>query len=685
MIEELSQSMSSPWGNGPADPMANTLENQLKPIRYLLLPSLAILFLLSSDDSFRQGQTTLTPQEQAVADFIKRNYTKRERLVPMRDGIRLFTAIYEPRDTSKKYAILLSRTPYSIAPYGEDKFKTLIGPNEHFPREGYIFVYQDVRGRYMSEGEYENVRPYIPNKTGKQIDETTDSYDTVEWLIRNIPNTISRIGAYGISYPGFYTSMVGIDGHPAVKAISPQAPVSDWFHGDDMHHNGALFLAQNFAFFAYMGQQPPKPTSDSDYVKEFPFGTQDGYKFYQQMGGLKNSGDLYEKNLGMRIKFWDDMMRHPTYDQFWKERNILPNLKNITAAVMTVGGWYDNENLFGALSTYRHIESQNPGIYNVLVMGPWFHGGWARSEGDWLGTAYFGTKTSLFYRENFELAFFNHFLKDKGEISQIKEVNLFDTGRHQWMHFNEWAPKTTTQTSLYLLPGGALSLVRPSRTQAPGYDEYVSDPMNPVPYTQKITLNYPRDFMTEDQRFARGRPDVLVYQTAPLTEDITIAGYLTPELFISSSGTDSDFIVKLIDVFPDDFKYPEGVKPPGSSAACVFQPGGYQMLLRGEPFPVRFRNGFETSRPLQVNTPTRISYTMPDIVHTFKKGHRMMVQIQSSWFPLVARNPQRFVANYKLAADSDFQKATQRVYHNAANPSRIVLPVVKKRSEQSER
>lgn len=652
-------------------------------LRIIILPIISLLFLLSPRTSFQQEPTTLTPQEQAVADFIKANYTKREVMVPMRDGIKLFTAIYEPRDTSKKYAILLNRTPYSVAPYGEDKFKTLIGPNEHFPHEGYIFVYQDVRGRYMSEGEYEHVRPYILKKTEKQIDETTDSYDTVDWLIKNVLNNTGRVGAYGISYPGFYTSMIGIDSHPAVKAISPQAPVADWFHGDDMHHNGALFLAQNFGFLAYMGQKPQKPTSDNDYVKQFPFGTEDGYKFFKEMGGLKNSGDLLEKNLGMRIKFWDDMMRHPNYDQFWKERNILPNLKNIKAAVMTVGGWYDNEDLFGALNTYRYIESQNPGIYNVLVMGPWFHGGWARSEGDWLGTAYFGSKTSLFYRENFELAFFNHFLKDKGEISAIKEVNVFDTGGHQWLHFNDWSPAVATETPLYLLPNEGLSFLRSSRTKAPGYDEYISDPMNPVPYTQKITLDYPREFMTEDQRFARGRPDVLVYQTDPLTEDITVAGSIKPELFISSSGTDSDFIVKLIDVFPDEFKYPEGVKPPESSAACVFQSGGYQMLLRGEPFPARFRNSFEKPEPLRANTATRISYTMPGIVHTFKKGHRIMVQIQSTWFPLVARNPQKFLPNYKLGTDREFQKATERVYHSTANPSRIVLPVVKRITEQS--
>ncbi len=585
-----------------------------------------------------------------------------------------------PKDTSQKYPILLSRTPYTVAPYGPDKFKPLLGPNELFAREGYIFVYQDVRGRWMSEGEYEDVRPYIPHKTGTQIDETSDTYDTVDWLVKNISNNNGRVGAYGISYPGFYTSMAGIDGHPAVKAISPQAPVSDWFHGDDMRHNGALFLAQNYNFFAFFGQPRPAPLEPSPTaIKLFPWGTQDGYRFYLRMGGLANSGDLYQTELGTRVKFWDELMAHPNYDQFWKERNILPNLKNIKAAVMTVGGWYDDEDLYGALNTYQAIERQNPGIFNVLVMGPWFHGGWERNDGDWLGTAYFGEKQSIYYRKQFELPFFNHFLKDKGDIAQIKEVNVFDTGANQWKDFVNWDPKVTDEKAVYLQAGGRLSFDGATGgKKGAEYDEYVSDPMTPVPYTQKITLNYPRDFMTEDQRFASTRPDVLVYQTDPLVEDVTVAGNLKPELFVSSSGTDSDFVVKLIDVFPDDYAFPAGVKPPETSAASVFQPGGYQMLLRGEPFPARFRNSFERPEPLKPNVAAKISFVMPGVVHTFKKGHRIMVQIQSTWFPLVARNPQKFLENYGQGTSADFQKATERVYRSAAQPSRIVLPVVKK-------
>jgi hypothetical protein len=645
--------------------------------RRLKLILFVLCFVLVPALSFAQAQ--LSPQQRELADYIQNNYTKREVMIPMRDGVKLFTAIYEPKDQSQRYPILLNRTPYTVAPYGADKYRGNLGPDELFAREGYIFVYQDVRGRWMSEGEFEDVRPYIANKKGTQIDETSDTYDTVEWLLKNTQNNNGRVGVYGISYPGFYTSMAGIDSHPAIKAISPQAPVSDWFHGDDMHHNGALVLAQNYAFFGFFGMPRPTPTSDLSLMKFLDVGTEDGYKFFLQLGGLANTGDLYEKKLGTRIKFWDEMMAHPNYDQFWADRNILPKLKNVKAAVMTVGGWFDNEDAYGALRTYQSIERQNPGIYNVLVVGPWFHGGWVRSDGDWLGTAYFGQKTGVNYRSTFELPFFNHFLKDKGDISQIKEVNVFDTGLNQWRDFGEWNPGPSVETPIYLQSNGKLSFEDTSNSgQAPEFDEYISDPMHPVPYTQKITMNYPREFMTEDQRFVAGRPDVLVYQTEPLTEDVTVSGDIKPELFVSSSGTDSDFVVKLIDVFPDDYKYPEGVKPPEDSAACGFEPGGYQMLLRGEPFPARFRNSFEKPEPLTPNKPVKISYVMPGITHTFKKGHRIMVQVQSTWFPLIARNPQRFLPNYKLGTDADFQKATERVYHSPSMASKIMLPVVKR-------
>ncbi len=383
------------------------------------------------------AQTARTAQETELGTYIKANYDKREVMIPMRDGVKLFTSIYEPKDKSKKYPIMLDRTPYTVAPYGADKYKTSLGPNGLFAKEGYIFVYQDVRGRWMSEGEFVDVRPETAKPGTKEIDESTDTYDSVDWMIKNINNNNGRVGVWGISYPGFYTSTAIINSHPAIKAASPQAPVSDWYHGDDMHHNGALFLAQNYDFFAFFGQPRLKPeTPETTTAKRFAAGTDDGYNYFKDLGGLKETADNYESKLGTRIKFWDEMMQHPNYDQYWKDRNVLPKLKGVKAAVMTVGGWYDNEDLYGALQTYQHIEQQNPGIYNVLVVGPWFHGGWERGDGDFLGTAYFGDKTSLYYQSKIELPFFDHFLKDKGDISNIKETNLFDTGANKWREFS---------------------------------------------------------------------------------------------------------------------------------------------------------------------------------------------------------------------------------------------------------
>ena len=639
-----------------------------------------------------------TKEQKELAEYIRDKYEKREVMIPMRDGVKLFTVLYEPKNRSQKYPILLNRTPYSVGPYGKDNFAGQLGPDHLFAREGYIFANQDVRGRFMSEGEFVNIRVDIPNTKPSEIDESTDAYDTIDWLVKNVANNNGRVGMYGISYPGFYTSAGSIDSHPALKACSPQAPVGDWFRGDDIHHNGALFLTQNYYFFGIMGQKRPGPTNSWGYIKPWvppnSFPTSSAYDYFVETGGVKEASDVYQKGLGHRVEFWDEMMAHPNYDQFWKDHNILPKLRNIKCATMTVGGWYDNEDLYGALHTYQAIEQQNPGIFNVLVVGPWDHGGWAHREGDWLGTAYFGQKTGDWYREKMEVPFFNHFLKDKGDIDAIKEVNLFDTGSHEWRSFENYPPTASTGTSLYLTANGGLSFTRPGPTG--GYDEYVSDPWHPVPYTQKIirTLaanfaSYPRDFMTEDQRFASMRPDVLVYRSEPLTEDITIAGDIKPSLFISSSGTDSDFIVKLIDVFPEDYKYPtirkqsadgppERMKPPEEFSSSVFEPGGYQMLLRGEPMPARFRNSFEKPVALIPNRATALQFTMPGVTHTFKKGHRIMVQIQSTWFPLVARNPQKFLANYKLATKNDFQKATQRVYYGGKTMSAIVLPVQKK-------
>ncbi|HXI93269.1 MAG TPA: CocE/NonD family hydrolase [Blastocatellia bacterium] len=590
---------------------------------------------------------------------IKANYSKSEQMIAMRDGVKLFTAIYSPKDTSQKYPILLSRTPYSCSPYGPDAYKETIGPSPLFAKEGYIVVYQDVRGAYMSEGTYVNMRPQNDHKNKPaDIDESSDTYDTIDWLVKNIPNNNGRVGMWGISYPGFYTAVGTIDAHPALKAASPQAPISDWFIGDDFHHNGTLFLPHAFNFFSGFGRPRPKPTPMGS-GERFNHGTPDGYKFFLEMGPLANADKKYFHG---NIAYWNEMMEHPNYDPWWKARDTRPHLKNIKPAVMTVGGWFDAEDLFGALNTYKSVEKQSPGAYNILVMGPWFHGGWARGDGDGLGDVRFGSKTSVFYRENIELPFFNYYLKDKGE-SKLPEAYVFETGSNKWKTYDQWPPANARSASLYFNANGKLSFTAPADSN--GFDEYISDPARPVPFINNINIGMTREYMVDDQRFAARRPDVLIYQTDVLTEDVTVAGPLTASLFVSTSGTDSDFVVKLIDVYPDD-------APDNQPNPTGMKMGGYQMLVRGEPMRARFRKSFESPEPMAPNKVEKIEYTMPDVNHTFVKGHRVMVQIQSSWFPLVDRNPQKFV-NIYTAKESDFQKATQHVYHT----SRLIVNVVK--------
>jgi hypothetical protein len=609
------------------------------------------------------------PQRNELAEYIKANYTKQEVMIPMRDGVKLFTSIYAPKDTSQKYPIMFDRTPYTVSPYGLENYKESLGPSARFAYEGYIFVYQDVRGRWMSEGDFVDMRPDIENRNSKDIDESTDTYDTIEWLLKNIPNNNGRVGMWGISYPGFYTSAGSIDSHPALKAVSPQAPIGDWFIGDDFHHNGAFFLPHAYNFYAFFGQ----PRSGPGLVAPKPFshGTPDGYKFFLEMGTIKNGLEIYKQKLGTNIPFMEEMTQHPNYDEWWQARNILPRLKNIKPAVMTVGGWFDAEDLYGALQTYAHIEKQNLGITNMLVMGPWSHGGWARGDGDRLGNARFGSKTSEFYREKIELPFFNFYLKYCVEPCKIThpEAYMFETGSNEWRKYDSWPPKNVEMKSLYVQSNGKLSFNAPTESNA--FDEYISDPAKPVPFIENTSIGMTREYMTDDQRFASRRQDVLTYQTEILTENITLAGPLIASLFASTSGTDSDFVVKLIDVFPDDAK---DFEPNPAN----FRNAGYQMLVRGEPFRARFRNSFEKPEAMKPNQPTKIEFKLPDVNHTFLKGHRIMIQIQSSWFPLVDRNPQKFVPNIYLADESDFQKATQRVYRSKENATSLKVYVLKK-------
>jgi hypothetical protein len=620
--------------------------------------------------------------DQDIAEFIRENFDKEEVRIPMRDGAHLFTAIYSPKDQSQSYPILMRRTPYSVSPYGEGSYPAILGPSDLLTRGGFIFVLQDVRGSYMSEGTFVNMTPHLAEKTGPEdVDESTDTYDTIEWLLANVANHNGRVGAWGISYPGFYAAASMIDAHPALKAVSPQAPIADWWY-DDFHHHGAFFLPHAFRFFSSFGVPRPEPTTRRNPNFEFP--TPDGYEFYLGIGPLENVNELHFNH---DIPFWDSMLVHPNYDDFWQSRNILPHMNNVAPAVMTVGGWFDAEDLYGPLQIYRSVVERNPDVFNALVMGPWRHGGWAREAGDSLGYVQFGSKTAQFYRENIEAVFFNHFLKDEGEMS-LPEAYVFETGGNRWRTFSQWPPAEAEGMALHLQAGGGLSFtahtanvqpadVQPASAQpasahpaeGEAFDEWMSDPSRPVPFTPDIATGMTREYMVDDQRFASRRPDVMVYQSELLEEDLTLVGPLVADLWVSTSGTDSDWVVKLVDVFPPDAPDHQGL-PRGVPM------GGYQMMVRSEVIRGRFRNSYEFPEPFIPNEPTHLRLPLQDVLHTFRAGHRIMIQLQNSWFPLVDRNPQTFVENIFLADEEDFISATQRVYRSQRYPSRIEVLVL---------
>jgi len=591
---------------------------------------------------------------------VKAQYTKYEFRIPMRDGKRLYTAVYAPKDESLRYPILLDRTPYSLAPYGADQYRNDLGPSPLFGKSGYIFAYQNVRGRYLSEGEFVDMRPHLAVKaTPDSFDETSDTWDTIEWLTHHLGNHNGKVGMWGISYPGYYVSAGMLDAHPALKAVSPQAPITDWFIGDDWHHNGALMLAHVFNFMGGFGHPRPQPTKKPD--TPFDHETPDGYQFFLNMGPLSNANAKYFKN---DVPFWNEVMHHGVYDDFWKARDIRPHLRNVRPAVMTVGGWFDAEDLFGALETYKRIAVQSPQTRQFLVMGPWIHGGWSRGDGESLGAVPFNAKTSAFFRENIELPFFEYHLKGKAAFFP-PAAWVFQTGTNQWRRFSAWPPKEAHAKPLYLRAEGRLAFDPPGRSEASDYDEYVSDPAKPVPFHNPIDVKMAPDYMVEDQRFAARRPDVLVYQTGVLDDDFTIAGPIRAELQVATSGTDADWVVKLIDVYPDD--YPDPNPNPGGVRL-----GGYQQLVRGDVMRGKFRNSYERPEPFTPGQPAAVRFTLPDVCHTFRSGHRLMVQVQSTWFPLVDRNPQTFCDIYS-AKQSDFRKSTQRLYHAGDRPSRLIL------------
>ncbi|WP_435017650.1 CocE/NonD family hydrolase [Tundrisphaera sp. TA3] len=598
-------------------------------------------------------------------EYVKAHYTKFEYRIPMRDGVRLFTAVYVPKDGAGPYPILLNRTPYSVRPYGVDQSKSDLGPSPAFGRSGYIFAYQDVRGRWMSEGEHVNVRP-MRGVGGEGIDEGTDSFDTIDWLVKNIPGNNGKVGQSGISYPGFYTAASLVEPHPALVAASPQAPVTDWFMGDDFHHNGAFFLPHAFNFLANFGHPRPEPTRKPG--TPFDHGTPDGYDFFLRMGPLPGADAKYFKG---DVAFWLDLMGHATYDSWWKARNLRAHMKAIkpSVAVMTVGGWFDAENLFGALEVYKNIEATSPTTSNTLVMGPWYHGQWGgRSDaGEKLGHVRFDSKTADFYRDSIEFPFFEHHLKGAAD-PKLPEAFVFQTGTNRWRKLDAWPPKNTVAKTLTFAAEGGLTFDPADQPDAEAADEFLSDPAKPVPFIAETAIGMTREYMVDDQRFAARRPDVLVYQTAPLEADVTLAGPITPELIVSTTGTDADWIVKLIDVSPDDLPDDQPPDPSG------FKRAGFQQMVRGDVMRGRFREGFEDAKAFEPGKPTAVKFTLPDVYHTFRAGHRIMIQVQSSWFPLVDRNPQTFVNIYQ-AEPADFRKATHRVFRSSARPSRVQVMV----------
>ncbi|MFM7153780.1 MAG: CocE/NonD family hydrolase [Bacteroidota bacterium] len=611
--------------------------------------------------------TLATAQRPSAADsaFIRDNYTKREVMIPMRDGVRLFTSIYTPKDLSKKYPVIMRRSPYSCSPYGADTYTTRF-QNMDLARAGYIFVFQDVRGRYMSEGKFVDVRPYIPTsdpspKGKKQTDEATDTYDTVDWLLKFATGNNGRVGVMGISYPGFYSTMAILADHPAIKAVSPQAPVTDWFIGDDFHHNGAFFMMDGFAFYSGFGKPRPEPTT-SGQPGFSDWKTPDNYDFFLRAGALRN---LTEK-FGMKdIPFWNELMEHPDYDAWWQARNPRPHLKNIKPAVMTVGGLFDAEDCWGAWNVYKSAEKQNPSsVSNRIVMGPWVHGGWARGAGDRLGAVTFGSRTSEFYQKEIEFKFFEYYLKDSGKM-ELPEAYVFETGSNKWSTYDAWPPKDARQVKYYFGAQGRLSAAPPANeSKTPQTDRYTSDPANPVPYADGIHLRRTNEYMIDDQRFASRRPDVLTYQTEPLGSSVTVTGPVIADLWTTLSTSDADFVVKLVDVFPDTLQGRENGIPMG----------GYQMLVRGEIFRGRYRDSFEQPKAFVPGTAANVKFELPDVSHTFLPGHKIMVQVQSSWFPLVDRNPQQFIDIYK-AKDEDFIPCDIQLHRDAGRASGVILPV----------
>lgn len=592
-------------------------------------------------------------------NYVSENYTKKEVHIKMRDGAELFTSIYTPKDVSKKYPIIMQRTPYNSGPYGENQFKKSISPSETMMKEGYIVVYQDVRGRFMSDGLYDNMRGFIPNKKGKKdTDEASDTYDTIDWMVKNVANNNGNVGTWGISYPGFYATYSLLSNHPALKAVSPQACIADFFF-DDFHHNGAYLLSY-WKVTPLFGPQKTKRTTEPWY-KFTTTGTNDDYQFFLDAGPLSNLDQYYGKD----NEFWQQLKDHSSYDDFWQKRGILQHLKNIKPAVMTVGGWFDAEDLYGPLNTYNTIEKSSKN-YNTIVMGPWSHGDWARNSAKQvIGNINFGDSISGFYQKNIESNFFRHFLKNNGKgENKLPEAYVFDSGTKEWKTYDAWPPQNTKKQDFFLQDNRLSKMAKKNFA----FEEFISDPKKPVPYSEDIKQQglTPRKYMTDDQRFAARRPDVIIFETEILNDDTTLAGEILAKLQVSTTGTDADWIVKVIDVFPND-------EPETKEVAPYLKMSNYHMMVRSEVMRGRFRNSFSKPEPFVANEKTAVNIKLQDVFHTFKKGHKIQIQVQSTWFPFIDLNPQTFVDNIFYATPEDFKKQTHRIY----NDSKIEFTILK--------
>lgn len=617
-------------------------------------------------------KTTQKVADAEVSDtYVEDNYTKKEVDIAMRDGVTLRTTIYSPKDTSKEYPIIMQRTPYSSQPYGAGNFKTKIAPNIHMMQDGYIVVYQDVRGRWLSEGHYENMRAYNPNKkTEQDIDESSDTYDTIEWLVNNVENNNGNVGIWGISYPGFYSTYAVVDAHPALKAASPQASIADFFF-DDFHHNGAYLLSYFRATSLFGTPRPDgdKPIDTAWYtLPDLP--TEDQYQFFLDEGPLKNLDRFFEYETADTPRmakegvtddyFWNELKEHPNYDEMWQSKGLIQHLKDVkpTVATMVVAGEFDAEDLYGPLETYKNIEKYNADNYNTLVFGPWDHGGWARRKGqNTVGNYYFGDGISEFFQEHIETKFFDHFLKGDGDKnSGLPEAYVFDTGRKDWKTYDTWPPAGVVKKDLYLSPNQEL-------TTAPKEVEevkFISDIKKPVPYSEDIkTVFTPRKYMTDDQRFAARRGDVLVFETDVMQEDLTLAGDILAKLKVATTGTAADWIVKIIDVHPADEPAYEGMQD-------HLKMSNYHLMVRSEVLRGRFRNSFANPEPFVPNEKTDVTIKLQDVFHTIKKGHKLQVQVQSTWFPLIDLNPQTYVDNIFEADESDFKTQTHTLFTDSS-------------------